>query len=162
MTAIAITLELMLASALLVAAFGKFTAWGRWREARTELRLDVPAPLWTALPFLEMGVGTGLALGLRPFTAPAALLLFVVFAVALAVSYRRGARGECNCLGALLPTQVGPWAILRALGLALIAAALVFAGPTTSSIHPVGLAGAVVLAAVVILVGSVRAMAFSR
>ena len=57
-------------------------------------------------------------------------MLFSVFTAALFVSYSRGVRGACNCLGELLPASMGPLAIGRALALAASSVGLLAIGPT--------------------------------
>lgn len=156
MSEIIVALEVVVAAALFVAAAGKLLAWSTWQDARHELRLGVPGPLWASLPPVELACGAALALGLRPWAAVAALVLFAGFAGALTVSYRHGFRGECNCLGTLFPAHVGPGTIARALVLALAASAILLFGDASQAVHPLGLAVSSALAALTILAGAVR------
>jgi uncharacterized membrane protein YphA (DoxX/SURF4 family) len=85
------------------------------------------APVAYALPFVEVGLGLYLALGL--LVRPAAILaccLMVVFVAAMAQARARGLSLDCGCFGSLAREKVGPGTILRdaALGLPSLALAL--------------------------------------
>jgi uncharacterized membrane protein YphA (DoxX/SURF4 family) len=85
------------------------------------------APFAYSLPFVELGVGAYLAVGL--LVRPAAVLgsaLMLVFVVALAQAWARGLAIDCGCVGALLREPVGAGTVLRdaALGLPSLAMAL--------------------------------------
>ncbi len=77
-------------------------------------------PFAYALPFLEVGLGLYLALGLwiRP-AAIVACVLMVVFIAAQAQAWYRGLVLDCGCFGAIAQQKVGLTTILRdaALGL---------------------------------------------
>ena len=89
-----------------------------------------------ALIAAELGLGLLLLTGLVP--APAALgaiVLFSIFAAALAVSLARSNTAPCHCFGASDVEKISPVALIRALVLAGVAAAvLVFALGDTASI----------------------------
>ncbi len=123
-------LQILLAGVLITGAIGKALSWRAWQRAPVELGLGGPKILWNGLPFLEVAVATGIATGVSRLAALAGLILFSSFAAALIVSYSRGVRGACNCLGELLPTSVGPLAIGRALALAASSGVLLAIGPT--------------------------------
>ncbi len=85
------------------------------------------APFAYALPFVEIGLGLYLALGL--LVRPAALLacaLMVVFVAAMAQAWARGLALDCGCFGTLAKEKVGLGTIVRdaALGLPSLALAL--------------------------------------
>jgi len=72
------------------------------------------APSAYLLPFLELGIGVYLALGL--FVRGAALLGTVLFAVFLSAQLWAMARGiaiDCGCFGPALPSTVSPWTVTR-------------------------------------------------
>ncbi len=77
-------------------------------------------PFAYVLPFLELGLGLYLALGL--FVRGSALvgtLLMAAFLAAQVSAWARGIPLDCGCFGTALATRVGPLTILRdtALGL---------------------------------------------
>ncbi len=77
-------------------------------------------PFAYALPFVEIAIGVYLAIGL--WIRPAAILacvLMVVFIVAQAQAWYRGLVLDCGCFGKLSLEKVGPWTILRDVGLGL-------------------------------------------
>ena len=79
------------------------------------------------LPFVELGLGVYLALGL--LVRPAAILgcvLMLAFVVAMAQAWARGLSLDCGCFGSLAKEKVGLGTILRdaALGLPSLAIAL--------------------------------------
>jgi uncharacterized membrane protein YphA (DoxX/SURF4 family) len=89
-----------------------------------------------ALIGAELGLGVLLVAGLVPvLAAVGAIVLFSVFAAALAVSLARSNTAPCHCFGAPEVEKISPVALVRALLLAGIAAAvLVLALADTASI----------------------------
>lgn len=84
-------------------------------------------PFAYTLPFVEVGLGLYLALGL--LVRPAAVLacaLMLVFVAAMAQAWARGLSVDCGCFGSLARERVGLGTILRdaALGLPSLALAL--------------------------------------
>jgi uncharacterized membrane protein YphA (DoxX/SURF4 family) len=74
----------------------------------------VVAPFAYALPFLELGIGAYLALGLFTRTAAAVgTALMVVFVIAQAQAWARGLVLDCGCFGSIAEQKVGFWTILR-------------------------------------------------
>jgi uncharacterized membrane protein YphA (DoxX/SURF4 family) len=78
------------------------------------------APFAYALPFVEVGLGLYLAIGL--LIRPAALIgcfLMLLFIGAMAQAWARGLTLDCGCFGNLAQHKVGLWVVLRdaALGL---------------------------------------------
>ncbi len=71
-------------------------------------------PFAYALPFVELGIGIYLAIGLlvRP-TAALATVLMVVFIAAQAQAWARGLVLDCGCFGSISAQQVGLWTVLR-------------------------------------------------
>jgi len=84
-------------------------------------------PFAYALPFLEVGLGLYLLVGLwiRP-VAIVACALMVIFIVAQAQAWYRGLVLDCGCFGAISQQKVGLTTILRdaALGLPSLAMAI--------------------------------------
>ena len=96
-------------------------------HAYSLLPSSLDAPFAYALPFLEVGLGLYLAVGL--LIRPAALLgcvLMVAFIAAMAQAWARGLSLDCGCFGTLSVHRVGLGTILRdaALGLPTFAIAL--------------------------------------
>jgi uncharacterized membrane protein YphA (DoxX/SURF4 family) len=95
------------------------------------------APLagWTLIA-VELGLGVLLVTGLVPtLAALGAIVLFSIFAAALAVSLARSNTAPCHCFGASEVEKISPVALVRALALDGVAAAvLVFALQDTASI----------------------------
>jgi hypothetical protein len=89
-----------------------------------------------ALIAAELGLGVLLLSGLVPaLAALGAIVLFSIFAAALAVSLARSNTAPCHCFGASEVEKISPVALVRALVLAGVAAAvLVFALGDTASI----------------------------
>lgn len=78
------------------------------------------SPFAYALPFVEVGLGLYLALGL--LIRPAAILasvLMVVFIAAQAQAWYRGLVLDCGCFGTLALQRIGLVTILRDTGLGL-------------------------------------------
>ena len=72
------------------------------------------APFAYVLPFLELGLGIYLGLGL--FVRGAALggtLLFASFLLAQGWALANGIVLDCGCFGSILESTVSPWTILR-------------------------------------------------
>ena len=89
-----------------------------------------------ALIAAELGLGLLLVTGLVPVLAAlGAIVLFGIFAAALAVSLARSNTAPCHCFGASEVEKISPLALVRALVLAGVAVAvLVFALGDTASI----------------------------
>jgi uncharacterized membrane protein YphA (DoxX/SURF4 family) len=76
------------------------------------------APFAYALPFLELGIGLYLALGLFVRgTAVAGTVLFAVFFTAQTWALAQGISLDCGCFGSALETNVSPLTLLRDFGL---------------------------------------------
>ena len=72
------------------------------------------APFAYALPFVEVGVGAYLALGLLVRGAAAvSTALMVVFVAAMAQAWARGLSLDCGCFANIAREKVGLWTIVR-------------------------------------------------
>lgn len=128
-----------LGAVCLLAGVEKLRAPGEFFEGVRRYRL-VPArfapAVGVALIAAEVGLGLLLVSGLVPaLAALGAIVLFGIFAAALAVSLARSNDAPCHCFGASEVEKISPLALVRALALAGVAAAvLVFALGDTASI----------------------------
>ena len=78
------------------------------------------APVAFILPFVEIFLGLYLAAGLFVrASALAGTFLFVIFLAAQIQVLIRGLKLDCGCFGALTASTVGPWTLLRDLGLGI-------------------------------------------
>jgi hypothetical protein len=107
-----------------------------------------------ALIAAELVLGVLLVGGLVPaLAALGAIVLFSVFAAALAVSLARSNTAPCHCFGASEVEKISPLALVRALALASVAAAvLVFALGDTASIGRDELLPALLMTAAFVIV----------
>jgi len=105
------------------------------RQYRIVPARSAPIAGW-ALIGAELVLGALLVSGLVPaLAAVGAIVLFSVFAAALALSLARSNTAPCHCFGASEVEKISPVALVRALALAGVAAAvLVFALQDTASI----------------------------
>jgi uncharacterized membrane protein YphA (DoxX/SURF4 family) len=128
-----------LGAVCLLAGIEKARAPREFVEGVRQYRL-VPArfapPAGWALIAAELGLGVLLVTGLVPaLAALGAIVLFSIFAVALAVSLARSNTAPCHCFGASEVEKISPVAFVRTLVLTGVAAAvLVFALQDTASI----------------------------
>jgi hypothetical protein len=128
-----------LGAVCLLAGVEKARTPGEFFEGVRQYRL-VPARFAPmaggALIAAELGLGVLLLSGLVPaLAALGAIVLFSIFAAALAVSLARSNTAPCHCFGASEVETISPVALVRALVLAGVAAAvLVFALGDTASI----------------------------
>jgi peroxiredoxin len=154
---IVLVARLLLAVVLAIAAVAKLG-----RRAETESTLEafgIPAGLRgsiaAALPPVELAIAAALLpAASAAYAGIAAVLLFAAFSLAVASALRRGEQVECNCFGSLAPTRIGPWTLVRNLGLLAVAVLVTaggFADPGPSAVAWVGELGG--LAAVAILAG---------
>jgi uncharacterized membrane protein YphA (DoxX/SURF4 family) len=127
---IGLTVRLGAASIWLVAGTAKLADLEGFHaqvEAYKLLPAGLEAPFAYALPFVEVGIGLYLALGLliRP-TAILACALMLAFVAAMAQARARGLSLDCGCFGSLAKTPVGLDTILRdaLLGLPSLAMAI--------------------------------------
>ncbi len=118
-----IAVRLAAAAVWLVAGAAKLPRIEAFREAVERYDLlpaAVAAPFAYALPFLEIGLGLYLALGL--FVRGAAgvgTLLFASFLVAQGQAWARGLVIDCGCFGTGVGSSVGIATMLRDLALGL-------------------------------------------
>lgn len=118
-----VALRLAAAGIWLVAGAAKLPELETFRqqvEAYRVLPAALVAPFAYALPFVEVGVGLYLAVGL--FVRGAALVgtpLMAVFLAAQGQAWARGLVLDCGCFGALAQERVGLGSVLRDLALGL-------------------------------------------
>lgn len=129
-------LEIALALVVSTAAVSKLIDYPRWRQNLGQYRMSWidSRAVAASVPFLELAIGILLILGVEPLAGAAAMCLFAAFAIVLALAYGRGARGNCDCFGDLLPSTISRAAIIRAGLLGAFGAALVVA-PEVSTIE---------------------------
>ena len=128
-----------LGAVCLLAGTEKAKAPGDFVEGVRQYRIVPPRfarPAGWALIAAELVLGALLLTNLVPALAAfGAIVLFSVFAAALAASLARSNRAPCHCFGASEVEKISPLALIRALALAGVAAAvLVFALQGTASI----------------------------
>ena len=122
------TLALALAGILGSAAATKWRdreAFGYALENYELLPSALVAPAALAIPLVETVTALGLlAPATRPYTAPAAAALFLLFSLGIAVNLARGRDAiDCGCGGASGDQPISWWLVAR--NLVLVAAALV-------------------------------------
>jgi len=112
-------LQVALGLVLLVSGFGKMRDRHSLVAGALRYRVLAPGvvrPAAALLPFVEMGLGAALLLGVshRP-TGWVAAALFAVFAVAVGINLRRGRAIPCHCFGASAADRIGPLSLARLL-----------------------------------------------
>jgi uncharacterized membrane protein YphA (DoxX/SURF4 family) len=114
---VGVGIRLLAAAIWLVAGAAKVTELETFRGQVAKydvLPHALVAPFAYALPFVELGVGAYLALGLFVrASAAVATLLMVVFVAAQAQAWARGLVLECGCFGSIAAQKVGFWTIVR-------------------------------------------------
>lgn len=132
--------------AFAVAAFGKFRHGPYLAGVIANYRiLPEPSVAIAArlLPIVELAIGIALILGEDRFAPPAAILMLLVFAAAMAINIRRGRRHiDCGCGQSMLRQQLSWPLVGRNLVLAALLAFRMTAG--NGGIDSAGLAVAVV------------------
>jgi uncharacterized membrane protein YphA (DoxX/SURF4 family) len=107
----------------LIAGAAKLPEMGSFQELVQRygiLPRFLAAPFAYVLPFLELGIGLYLALGLFVRgTAFAGTLLFAAFLAAQTLAWTRGINLDCGCFGTAVQSPVGPLTILRDFGLGI-------------------------------------------
>ena len=118
-----LVLRLAGAAVWIVAGAAKLPRLEAFREAVARYAIlpdPVAAPFAYALPFLEIGLGLYLAVGLFVRgTAMVGTLLFAAFLAAQAQAWARGIPLDCGCFGAAASSTVGIGTMLRDLALGL-------------------------------------------
>lgn len=109
---------------LLVAAVLKLLEGPLWLKQAADM--DVVRPLAQMVPYVELLIGASLVLQvLQPWPAVAAVAVFVVFTIVVALRLLDGSRPPCACFGSRSTRPLGPYHVVRNLGfiaLALVAA----------------------------------------
>lgn len=113
-----------------VSAIGKLRDADHGRRALTSLRIDVPAPLATAIGIIVVELLTALSLLLATgwlflIASGAALALTTALLVVVIRTYRLGSHDDCGCFGEWLPARIGPALIVRNIVLVILAVLLV-------------------------------------
>jgi uncharacterized membrane protein YphA (DoxX/SURF4 family) len=118
-----LAVRLVAAGIWLVAGVAKLADLGGFRTqvgAYDLLPSGLVEPFAYALPFVEVGIGIYLVLGLLVREAAGlATFLTAIFIAAQAQAWARGLTLDCGCFGSLSHEQVGPLTILRDVGLGL-------------------------------------------
>lgn len=114
-----------LAGVLLLSGVGKLFDRAGFVRAVASYRI-LPAPLArvfaVCLPYGEIALGCALFVGAwTNAMAALVIVLFLCFAIAIAVNLARGNKLDCHCFGALQRETIGPASLLRVLLLALLA-----------------------------------------
>jgi uncharacterized membrane protein YphA (DoxX/SURF4 family) len=118
-----VAIRLAAAAVWLVAGFAKAVDLVHFHAQVDQYRLlphALEAPFAYTLPFVEIGVGIYLAVGL--LTRAAAILacvLMLLFLVAQAQAWARGLSLDCGCFGTLTHEHVGAMTLLRDLALGI-------------------------------------------
>jgi uncharacterized membrane protein YphA (DoxX/SURF4 family) len=118
-----VAIRLAAAAIWLVAGLAKAVDLVHFHDQVDQYRLlphGLEAPFAYALPFVEIGVGLYLAVGL--LTRAAAILgcvLMVLFLVAQGQAWARGLSLDCGCFGSLTHEHVGAVTLLRDLALGI-------------------------------------------
>jgi hypothetical protein len=146
-----------LGAVCLLAGIEKLRAPRDFFEGVRQYRLIPPrlAPVvGGALIAAEVTIGTLLVSGVTPVLAAAgAIVLFAVFAGALAVSLARANDAPCHCFGASDVEKISPLALIRALALCgLAVAVLLFALGHTGGIPRGDVVPALMMAAGLVVV----------
>ena len=134
-----LVLRLMVAGVFIAAALGKLRDPAAFAEETGNYQLfpELANYIAIAVPSIELVCAACLLLGRRPWRNGAALalvLMLAIFSTAIARAWALGLNLECGCFGTG-STHVGPWPILRNLGLAsALALALWLDRPQTSQL----------------------------
>lgn len=123
--------RLALAAVFAVAALGKLSDLGASRLAVE--RFGVPAriarPLGLLLPLTELAIAAGLlVLGAAHWAALGAVVLLLVFCLAIVRVLARGEAPDCNCFGSLGSAPVGRGTLVRNGALIAVAGFVLIAG----------------------------------
>ena len=114
---VGLTIRLFAAAVWLVAGISKITDLEHFHAQVHAYKLlpgSLEAPFAYALPFVELGIGLYLALGLLvPGAAALSVVLMIVFIAAMAQAWARGLSLDCGCFAGVAREKVGPWTILR-------------------------------------------------
>lgn len=109
----------VLVGAVLLASGALKLADHTWRSQARDL--GIPAVLAIGVPWLELGLGAAVATGLgTPWTDLAAAALLAAFTAFVIVKLARGERPPCACFGRLSTRPIGPWTVVRNLGLLVL------------------------------------------
>jgi len=114
--------SILVALTLIVAAVLKLIEGPLWLKQAADL--SVARPLAQLVPFIELLIGAPLLAGtLRPWPAIAAIALLVVFTVVVVRRILDGSRPPCGCFGSRSKRPLGPYHVVRNVGLIALALA---------------------------------------
>jgi uncharacterized membrane protein YphA (DoxX/SURF4 family) len=109
----------MLVGGVLLASGALKLADHTWRSQAAQL--GIPSVLAICVPWLELGLGAAVATGLgTPWTDLAAAVLLAAFTAFVVTKLARGERPPCACFGRLSTKPIGPWTVVRNLGLLVL------------------------------------------
>jgi len=125
---VAAVARVVLAAVFAVAAWGKLTDQAGTRQAVGDFGVPTPAAAAVAfaLPVAELAAAVLLLLG-DVIGAVAALVLLVLFTVAVGLSLARGRRPDCHCFGQARSQPVSGRTLARNAVLVLLAALVLVA-----------------------------------
>jgi peroxiredoxin/uncharacterized membrane protein YphA (DoxX/SURF4 family) len=99
------------------------------------VRANLAAPLAAVLPFVELVVAASLVLTVSAWWgALGALVLLLVFTVAMGYQLAVGRAPECHCFGQISSEPIGRFTLLRNLFLAALAAIVISVGPSQTDV----------------------------
>lgn len=94
-------------------------------------------PVAATLPWLELGCGLTLAVGVATrIVATVTVVLLAVFTAAMGIALLRGMRIDCGCFGATTSGRASGWTVARNVLLIFVALAVVARPPTTLAAWP--------------------------
>ncbi len=132
MSAVLLVARIVLATVFAVAGVAKLVDRAGMRRALDAFGVDgwLVSPMSIVLPLAELTIAILLVPRVTARGAGLiALVVLVVFALAIARLIARGQRPDCNCFGAAAGGPVGRGALVRNVLLACLAGGIVFAGP---------------------------------
>ena len=111
---------IVLGAVFVLAAVAKIAAGTTWVTQAREL--GAPAPVATVLPGVELVLGALLVTGIGgPVPAVLAVVLLIVFSVAIARQLVDGRHPPCACFGAWSQRPLGEGHLVRNAGLIVVA-----------------------------------------
>lgn len=125
MNTVTLIASVVLGAAFVVAGGSKLVAGPTWRDQARGL--GAPAWLSPIVPWVELTVGALLIAQVgRPYMAIVAIVLLLVFSVAIIVRLARGEHPPCACFGAWSAKPIGPGHLARNAVLLAIAVLALF------------------------------------
>lgn len=139
-----LAIRLVLGGVFIVAAVSKIADRGGSRQAMMDF--GIPASLApvaaTLLPVFELLVAAALLFGpVARLGAAGAVVLLVVFMIAIGVNLAQGRRPDCHCFGQVHSSPVGGSTLVRNALLAALAGVVLLAGPGASPLTALAILG---------------------